>query len=408
MKRYICLLLAMLFLLAGCQEEEQLVVDPSITESLVMEAPQLNHGVLEYEKLKVEPWYCGRLEFTGGGCWAETENGYYYYDSGTAILKYADKTDLSKWVPVCSKPNCLHTENIRDCHARLGGSTFQIRNGRICFATSSGGKNEVLYLEEGDARLIASRALDGTDLRMAYHIEDAVTPNGGMVSDLLTPEFWMLNVSIFNPDGTYTNRCYRRTADALELVAETITQEKKPYTVGTYTLVGGMAWFLCPGETAFSNTLLSEVRGDPESAIYRYINGNLERVEMEEYMMEARYLSGNTLRLYRQNDGFYDLDLTTRQETKVVDAQLPDAGGSVLLPNFIVQRNKAHFLIFDGESWREVQIPEELKGESISTEAVASDRILLIGSAYPSTVKKLYQIRLDQEIWTVEYCGRIS
>ena len=57
MKRYLCFLLAMLFLLAGCQEEEQLVVDPSITESLVMEVPQLNHGVLEYEKLKVEPWY---------------------------------------------------------------------------------------------------------------------------------------------------------------------------------------------------------------------------------------------------------------------------------------------------------------------------------------------------------------
>ena len=65
MKRYICLLLAMLCLLAGCQEEEQLAVDPSVTESLVMEVPKLNRGVLEYEKLKVEPWYCGRMEFTG-------------------------------------------------------------------------------------------------------------------------------------------------------------------------------------------------------------------------------------------------------------------------------------------------------------------------------------------------------
>ena len=85
MKRFLCLLAAILFILTGCREEDQLVVDPSVTESLVWETmPTLTYGRLEYEKLKVEPWYCGRTEATSSNHMAETEQGYYYMNSSGA------------------------------------------------------------------------------------------------------------------------------------------------------------------------------------------------------------------------------------------------------------------------------------------------------------------------------------
>ena len=406
MKRYICLLLAMLLLLAGCREEEQLVVDPSITESLVMEVPKLNHGVLEYEKLKVEPWYCGRMEFTSGNTWAETEKGYYYYDSQDKILKYADKSDLSKWVPVCSKPHCQHTMYIRGCNALLDGNTFLIKDGRIYYGTGTGGTDEILYLKDGSTRVIASRALDGTDLRLEYYIDDAIMPAGGSEIDMLTAEFWLLNITIFNPDGTYINRSFRRTDDTLELVAETTTQEMKQYFVGGYTMLDGIILETCNGDTTFSNLLLSEVRGDPPFSLYRYVDDTLERVEIEDYIFShtARYLSGNTLRLYRPNDGYYDLDLTTRQETKVADSQLTDAQGGLSLPNCMIESSGDQIVIFNGESWRQVQIPEELRDTKWYTGPVASDRIFLIGYG-PDGRTHLSQIMLGKKTLDMEYCG---
>lgn len=49
---------------------------------------------------------------------AETEQGFYMMSGG--YLYYADKTDVSKWMPVCSKPNCTHDGNTEGCDAALG------------------------------------------------------------------------------------------------------------------------------------------------------------------------------------------------------------------------------------------------------------------------------------------------
>ena len=416
MKKFVCLLLAVLLLLCGCSGEEMSQETPEKNDVLQeipgqsnvwKETPQLIPGQLEYDRLSVEPWYCGRLEFTGRGRWAETEQGYYYYDAGTSLLKYADKTDLSKWVPVCNKPTCAHSQTVLGCNAILGGNTFLIREGRIYFCTDTGGKNEELYMEEGDAHVIASRALDGTDLRMEYYIEEAVMPRGGITTYLLTPNHWILTASVFNPDGTYTNRVYRRTETALEILAESTTTEQNIYMTGDFMILDGMMYVVALGDEFFCSDLLTQQRGDPQGSVYRYVNGQLERLDISGYEWQARYLSGNTLRLYRPNDGFYDLDLTTRQETKVTDSQLPDAGGSLRLPNCITERNDEKFLLFDGESWREVQIPEELRGQTWHVEAVASDRILF--ACYESSDRlHLGQVMLGRDTLVLEYCGRIS
>ena len=294
--------------------------------------------------------------------------------------------------------------NIRSCNALLDGSTFLIRDGRIYYATSTGGKNEALYLEEGSTRVIASRALDGTDLRLEYYIDDAIMPAGGSQIDMLTAESWMLNITIFNPDGTYTNRSFLLTEDVPELVAETTTQAMTQYYVGTWMMDDGILRATPRGDTCFSNLLLSEVRGDPPFSLYRYVNGTLERVEIEAYAKTGKYLSGNTLRLYRPNDGFYDLDLTTRQETKVADAQLADAQGGLSLPNCISEYNGSQILIFDGESWLSVQIPEELQDTKWYSGPVASDRILFTGYGADGRIH-LSQVMLGKKELTMEYCG---
>ena len=416
MKKFVCLLLTVLLLLCGCSGEEMSQETPEKNDVLQeipgqsnvwKETPQLIPGQLEYERLEVEPWYCGRLEFTGGGCWAETELGYYYYDSGTSILKYADKADLSKWVPVCNKPTCPHTETTLNCNAVLEGNTFLIRNERIYYATNTGGKNEDLHMEEGDARVIASRALDGSDPRIEYYIEEAIIPNGGFTSDLLTSTHWILTASVFNPDGTYTNRLYRRTETSLEILAESITTEKNFYLTGDFMILDGMIYGAFSGDAFFSSDLLTEQRGDPKNSVYRYVNGDLQQLDITGFEWLARYLSGNTLRLYRPNDGFYDLDLTTRQETKVADSQLPDSGGVVLLPNCITERNEEKYLLFDGTLWREIQIPQELQGQNWYVTAVASDRLLF--TCYESSgYRHLGQVMLGQDTLVLEYCGRIS
>ena len=414
MKRFLCMLFAMALLLSGCAAEEtpqetlkisDLIQETPGQSNVWKDAPPLNPGQLEYDRLEVEPWYCGRLEFTGGGRWAETELGYYYYDSGTSLLKYADKSDLSKWVPVCNKPTCSHTQTVLGCNAVLGGNSFLIRAGRIYFSTDSGGKGEETYIEEGSACVIASRALDGTELRMEYYIEDTIMPNGGMSSNLLTSNHWILTSSVFNPDGTYTNRVYRRTETSLEILAESTTTEQKLYLTGDFMLLDGMVYGVALGDAFFCSDLLAEQRGDPFNSIYRYVNGQLQLLDITGYERQARYLSGNTLRLYRPNDGFYDLDLTTRQEVKVSDCQLPDSKGTLVLPNCITERTDEKFLLFDGKSWREIQIPEELQGQNWYIEAVASDRILF--TRYESGKRHLAQVMLGRDTLVLEYCGRI-
>ena len=86
---------------------------------------------MEYEKLKEEPWYCGRAEATGFNRWAEAKDGIYY--SYGMTLMYTDKAEVGLWVPVCDKPICNHAQNNSTCHGYIGWGTFLIHNNRIYF-----------------------------------------------------------------------------------------------------------------------------------------------------------------------------------------------------------------------------------------------------------------------------------
>ena len=409
MKKIILTLLACLIL---CSCGEQQPEEPVITESLVWEeAPQLNHGVLEYEKLTAQPWYCGRLEFTGHAYWAETELGYYCSNSGDPSLYYADKINLSNWVPVCNKPNCVHTRNILGCNSHLGWGPFVIRDGRICYPDMSGGKNEVTYLPDRHGTpIICSRAPNGTDHRIDYYIEAVNFSSAGGASMIFTPEYWLVCASVFNPEGTYTHRIYRATDAGVDIICEHETEGDdtniQSYLLTEYVLIDGIFREGYQGDRCFTSELISEIRGLPISTFYRFRDGIAEVVDTAGYELTGKYLSGNTLRLFRENDGYYDLDLTTRRETFLAPAMLKDSVCKILLPNCIVEMNKERMMLFDGETWREVEIPAELQGRSIHPVGVASDRVLLTqGGALDGMY--LYQIMLTPDQLKLEVCGKV-
>ena len=66
-------------------------------------------------------------------------------------------------------------------------------------------------------------------------------------------------------------------------------------------------------------------------------------------------------------------------------------------------------MFFDGETWREIFEPEELKEVSMYLAGVASDRLLFLRNvgSWESPDVYLYQVMLDREELALEYCGQI-
>lgn len=412
MRRLLPVVLCVL-LLCGCEAPSQ---EPAVRESLLWEeAPKLEHGVLEYEQLAAEPWYCGRLEFTSGNRWAETELGYYYYDSGFGSLYYADKANLDNWVPVCGKPYCQHTFNVLGCNAHLGWNTFYIRDGRIHYMDNAGGKNEVTFVSEDlmGMPIFCSRALNGTDHRVDHVLELPASTGQSGFSMVYNPQHLLINYAFLDIDGSRIHRFYRVTGTDMEILAE-LTDDSGENMI--YVCAGGTIWVdgmpvgAFAGDDTFSNDLVSKLEGHPLFTMYRFRDGKPEMLDIDGYERTGRYLSGNTLRLYRENDGYYDLDLTTREETFVAPARTSGGDGRVFLPNCTVEIGEdGRQWLFDGLSWREIIIPEEYQDVPLSLCAVASDRIFFLHRVGTVDVTDifLYQIPLGQEQLVLEYCGQI-
>ena len=389
MKRNVLRILALLLiaaLLGGCGGDQE------ITESLIWEsAPALNFGTMEYEKLSVEPWYSGRCEATSAASmFAETELGYYMV--GMSLLYYADKVDLSLWVPVCNKPACKHllgswNYTMPRCNAWI--DSFVIRDGRIYyFETSSKLWEEYRTITGGECFCIASRALDGTDLRLEYTDDSMILPGGTIThSPRITHEHWLCDREDLNQDGSKTYRITRLTDEGNTLWMERSTEEfaltHLPYSQYETT-----------GNTTFFNYLLDE----NTNFRYRFENDKLVKYDFTGVDSSSDcYLSGNEIRYYRQNDGYYDMNLETREVVRVGDAQLPDATSTIVLPNCIIEttlptsyagldgildnlpEEPYAMKLFDGESWRDVQLPEELLEQIIIKwhyiQSVTSDSI---------------------------------
>ena len=320
---------------------------------------------------------------------AETELGYYMV--GMSMLFYADKSDLSLWVPVCNKSNCMHPTRswnytMPRCNARNIHS-FVIRSGRIYFTAPAGILWEnYMEIVKGNGVCIASRALDGTDLQLEYFNEDMMVSGGGMSSEVLNREHWLFYANNLNKDGSYTVQLFRVTDEGTALLADSIDDDYNYYSSWSKYQTYGDETFFYYG---FDEDL---------DMLYSFVDGELVKHDFSGIECSGScYHSGNQIRVYRQNDGYYDIDLQTREEVRVGDAQLPDATSTILLPNCIIEttlptsyagldgildnlpEEPYAMKLFDGESWRDVQLPKELLEQIIikwyHIQSVTSDSI---------------------------------
>lgn len=404
--RAVVFVCTVILLMTGCaQTDGQTVkeISPGQTGSEVWETmPAPTCGELETEKLQVLDWNSGRLEATGSGRWAETENGYYLNAGGT--LYYADKTDRTVWVPVCSKPNCGHGMSAA-CNA-YGVYTFVIQNDRIYFDANLSTFSDVKSAG-GQGAGIYSKALNGEDTRLEYVIEEALLSGGGKVTSRLTSEHWLYCATKFNTDGSSSSTIYCLTDSGLQILFHQDDVEEDCLTLFQTEIRGNRCY-------------LSTLVGDSPSNLVCFENGEFVQWEGAEYLEDACYLAGSVLRLFRQNDGYYDVDLETQTEHFVAEAQLENSTASILLPNCIVEttvgsaehpEGAEHAMkLYDGTAWRDVEIPAELADVLVDTElkadGVASDCIFL--SQGNGGQVNIYCISLTQENLVLEYCGTVG
>ena len=411
--RMIALLCVVVLCFAGCQQSEEV---PSITESQIWETmPALTYGQMEYEKLKVEPWYCGRMEATGLNLWAETKDGFYHSSlvyPGSLI--FADKGEMFNWVHVCRKPNCTHPEGSFTCESYIGFSTFSIYDGRIYFAAHNDFFPE-LSLTKDSSEGLYSKALNGADMRLEKLMEDTVITNGGYATCGILRNYWIYNTEILNADGSVTGITY--CYDILTGMLTTPFYMAYPVEADYHSEMRCPEYYKLYGDPTVINLFLG-------TDFYRVENGEMVPTNTETYAKAGDYLSGCILRQFRSNEGYYDINLQTGEEVHLADAQLKNSQSFIVLPNCTIettlgsenhQEGDQHsMMLFDGESWRTVALPEELT-QSYTLDmpfemgVVTSDRIIiLVYNNQRYSRCNMYQIMLGKDELTMEFCAELK
>ena len=411
MKRRIIsiVVLALLLLsLFGCSKDDVPIVTAEYDSALT-------YGVFEAEKLKVLPWNSGRSEATTAHKVAEVENGYYflYYP----YLYYADKTDLANWTLVCGKPNCEHYKHngntgyvdlVEGCHAQMDGEWIVWQGGRLYY-TEFRGNFEVPIKSKGMGNLIVSVAPNGADKKFVYAIEDALILSGGVTSGRLIGDQWIQSKSEIDIDGNTVSRMFVLDKEGEREIAIPSDVKIEIYPCDYFFLYGD-PYFECNG---LSSTKFLSLRGD-------------ELVGFDKkYVPETGgFISSTTLRIFKENKGYFDIDVTTGKQVKVADNRLKDSTGMILAPNCVVEstlfafnrknRTEAGAMeVFDGERWRSVRLPVEWQNPGtdhwLHMLGITSDSIWLYGRNEESFLGKgessdLYRIPLDKEELVMEYC----
>ena len=408
--RILLLLLVTAVLLSGCGKEKS---GGHTGSQQWTKWPQLSYGTMASDKLQLEQWNSGRLEETSQYTMAETELGYYMLHNG--MLYYADKTDLNRLVPACNIPKCGHDPHM--CVAHYMGTNIFVQNDRIYFTEYTYNIPE-LYQTKATGVVIASKALDGTDVRLEYKDENMFSPDSGghMIIQWFNGEYWIYHIAKLNKDGSYTLQCYRVTEAGAELLVDkTVADYNKMQMVSQ-----ARGFSLIFGEPSFNHEFLGEI---PYSEC-RYKDGELYFTDLTGYYEDGRYLAGNLLRCYRMNDGYYDVNLDTKEEVRIADAYLENSQSLVILPNCVIEGTMLWevydqqpegstnaMAIFDGESWRDVELPEELLPTDFQNVmlycGVSSDSIFFKQEDLRG-FDQLYRIDLTQDALKLEHCARLS
>ena len=376
--------------------------------------PPLAAGMMNTDALEVASWDSGRLEATSYETMAETETGYYLVYMNH--LFYADRDNLSNWVPVCNAPNCGHTIDER-CAAIVLSERIVVKNDRIFTLVNSGTYPEIHTGKE--AVVVMSMAADGEDKRLEYVLEEGVYSGSAGIAALLYSNQMLYNAVELLPDGTATGHLYRVTDAGVEKVttAENFAQQ----------LIVSTPTNIVHGVHLFSTTLLDGTG----KKFYYYENDALKALDITLLPGTGGYLSGQTLRYFKANDGYYDCDMETGENTYLAPARLENSRSRLLLPNCIiettligsnsaignttVQNHKME--LYDGITWHRVKLPKELhvpdENIHISIMGVSSDSVFIAcydkrEDAGNDMSFDLYRILLGTENLIMEFCGTIQ
>lgn len=387
-------------LLTGCSKDNIPELPEGSYES------QLTYGVLEAEKLSVLPWNSGRCETTTGNTMVETEIGYYLVNNN--IIYYADKVDLSLWVPLCNLANCVHYDHNIACKAIMDEDWLVLKDGRLYFAETPGGQ-VVLPPGTGSGDVIVSTALDGTDKRIEYVIEDAMLRSEGIAGGRMVGGKWMYRCTTFDLEGHSYTRIF---------VVDENGERELPTGEGGSGDLYPMHYFSLYGDPYFQCTKISQDK------LLCFQGDELVGIDMKYVPDTGGFISGDTLRIFKGNRGYFDINVTTGKQVKVTGNRIKNSTGMILAANCILETNHSGYCgrnisvegkmeVFDGESWRSVQLPEEWsvtsKDRWMHVAGMTSDSILVFGyekNSYYSgqSASTLYRIPLDSEELVLEKC----
>lgn len=405
MKKWIAWLTIWIFLLAailcGCARTGE---KGGLGSEVWVETAPLTWGDLESDKLAVLPWNSGRLEETSRHTMVESENGYYYVKSNTVF--YADKAQMDNWVLLCNDPKCDHLDQL-GCAASLAKGWIAAKDGRL-YAAEASGTSTHLYYNLGAGFYIVSVAPDASDKRFAFAPEDEMfTLNEGRMSQFIMDETWFYYMEDMDEAGNSQKILVAASED------------------GSWT-------FRAPADAPSSYLNHQVVRGDPwfywytwsEDRLLRLQDGKLvEGADIDWIPNSGGYISGNILRVFEANNGYYDIDTQTGEKVKIASARLKNSNSEILSPNCIIestllgsaQENRTEYKmeVFDGECWRTVELPKEWqavpKESFLSVLGISSDAILLIGREHWSQRNvSLYRIPIDSETLRMEYFATIE
>ena len=412
-KRIVCMVLALCLigtLFAGCSQQK--IIRGEVGSEIWKEAPPLTYGVLEAEPLALLPWNCGRMEFTSQYHTAETELGYYFSNFG--VMFFADKVNLSNWVPVCSKPDCSHPTSWsygeERCDAYDFSYEFVIKNNRIYFSDRATSYYPQISKDDVGISVLVSTSFDGSDRRLEYSISGFPPSNDGNGMSILTGNQWLYLFEAMDKNGKFL--------PFLSIVSEEGTKTI-PVESHDSDLLYDMVLEVY-GDEAFTFPYLATY----DYSVFRYIDGQLVETDLSGLDTTGAYLSGNTLRVFRPGDGYYDVNLTTREEVFLAPAQLENSGAKIALPNCIIETTllssekpgeEGHRTsIFDGQTWREVTLPEELVhtdkniAQNHPSYTICSDCILLfLHDRSDGYIPSLYRIPLTDGELKAEFCSKI-